>query len=507
MRKARTLAAVLAAGAVLGACNDDITVPNYNNPTTGGVASDPTSLQLLANGLAYQLGASPGYIDDLGTLGRESFEYTPTEGRNTTNFLTALRLDRAGFAAGHWAARYNNLRNGLTFRTAVEDFPISAAQKSAANGYAKTIEALELYYVIASRDTLGAPVQVDTSLSFVAPFVSRDSVYKFISARLDEAASDLGAAGTAAFPFTVQMEFRGVGPANPTNFLRFNRAIAARVYAYRGSMQGRDPRLACAGTSCYQRTLDALAQSFISAPTSRTQLENGVYNIYSLANGAIQNTLSRGTTTGTLRYAHPSILRDTAAGPAARDSLGRAVYSTVNAARAADLRTQAKIITLATPASPPAALATSAISTPYGFSLYTSATSSIPVIRNEELILLRAEAYNGLGQTAQALADINTIRTVSGGQTALTALASGEPFITELLYQRWLSLLYEGHRVIDHRRFNRLNDLPLDKVATPANATRHYINSVLPIPQQECLNRAIPTVATTPDFRPPSCTS
>jgi hypothetical protein len=483
MRKAGIYSVVAAAGLGATACSSDITVPNYNNPTTTGVAGDPSSLQLIANGIVFQTGVqAPAYIDDLGKFGREAFQYTPTEGRNTTNYFPVARLDRAGFAATYWFGRYNNIRNTFNLVNAAEAASITPAEKAAARGFAKTMEALELQYVIATRDTIGAPVEVRAELDFVAPFVSRDSVYRYISTRLDEGATDLAAGGTA-FPFTVNLQFTGLGAITPTTFLRFNRAIAARVFAYRGSLG-----MNCGASSCYQQALTAANASFLGVvtPTSRATLDAGVYNIYATSTGATQNTLSRTTSAGALRYAHPSILRDTTG----RDANGLLIYGTVNASRAADLRTQAKIITLAAPANPPAAIGPTSVSTPYGFSIYTTASSPIPIIRNEELLLIRAEAQIGLGNLAAALADINTIRTVSGGVAPLASLGTAQQAIDALLYERWLSLLYEGHRIIDHRRFNRLNRLPIDKIPTAANGVQHYIQSVLPVPQAECLARA-----------------
>jgi hypothetical protein len=492
MRKA-SVCAVAAAGVLLGACSDDITVQNFNNPTTEGVATDPSSLQLIANGIVFQEGAqAPAYIDDIGKFGRESFQYTPTEGRNVTSYLQAAQLDRAGFAATYWFGRYNNIRNAFNLLNAANAASITAAEKSAASGFAKTMEALELQYVIATRDTIGAPVEVREELDFVAPFVSRDSVYRYISTRLDEAAAELTAGG-AAFPFTVNMQFTGLGTVTPTTFLRFNRAIAARVFAYRGSLG-----MNCGASSCYQQALTAANASFLGAvtPTSRATLDAGVYNIFSTSTGATQNTLSAATSGGALRYAHPSILRDTTG----RDANGLLIYGTVNASRAADLRIQAKVRTLATPAAPPSAIGPTSVVTPYGFSIYTTASSPIPIIRNEEVLLIRAEAQIGLGNLAAALTDINTVRTTSGGVAPLASLGTAQQAIDALLYERWLSLLYEGHRIIDHRRFNRLSQLPVDKIATGANGVRHFIQSVLPVPQAECLSRA-----NTPELQPADC--
>ncbi len=497
MRKARFSTVAAAASVVLGACSSDITVPNYNNPTTAGVASDPGSLQLLANGVLYQLGnQAAGYISILGSLGRESYNYTPTEGRNFTAYVQARPLDRAGFAGvSLWAPRYTNLRNLFNLQTAVTAANITTQQKSAASGFAKTMEGLELYYVISTRDTIGAPVEVSGDLTYVAPFVTRDSVYRYISARLDEGATELTAGG-AAFPFTVSLQFTGLGAITPTTFRGFNRAIAARVLATRGSLG-----MNCGATSCYQQALTAVSASFLGAttPTARAGFDAGVYNIYATSTGAVQNTLSAATTGGSLLYAHPSILRDTTG----RDANGRSVYSTTEiASRRADLRVAAKIRTLAAPASAATAIQASSLSTPYGFNIFTTASSPIPVIRAEELVLIRAEANIQTGNLAAGLADINAVRTGSGGaaNAPLGAFGSTAQAIDALLAERRLSLLWEGHRILDVRRFNRLNTLPLDKVATSANNVQHFIESVIPVPQAECLSRAL-----VPELQPAIC--
>lgn len=497
-RKAGLLT-LAAASVLLGACSSDITVPNYNNPTTSGVGSDPGSLQLLANGVVYSLGsAATGYISALGILGRESYSYPPTEGRNVTNYLQANPLDPAGFAGTNgsvWSNRYSNLRQIRNLEDAVATTNLTVAQKAAVTGFSKTIAGLELFYVIATHDTLGAPIELTAELNFVAPFVSREAAYDSVSARLDAGAADLQAA-SAAFPFTVNMQFTRIGGATvaPADFLRFNRAVAARVLAYRGSIG-----LPCGGSSCYQQALTALGASFLNAsPADTAGMNVGVYTVYSTASGAVQNTLSPLTSGGVNIFAHPSILRDTTG----RDAEGRSLYTVVNAARQADLRTAAKIRTLTPAATPPGAVGVTALSTPYGFSRYPAQTTPIPVIRNEELILLRAEANIGLGNFAAALADINTIRRVSGGAAVapLATLGTASQAIDALLYERRLSLLFEGHRINDVRRFGRLNTLPLDKVATPVNNVRHFVQSVFPIPQAECLSRAL-----TPALLPASC--
>ena len=87
------------------------------------------------------------------------------------------------------------------------------------------------------------------------------------------------------------------------------------------------------------------------------------------------------------------------------------------------------------------------------------------------------------GNAASALQDINAVRTVSGGLPALATLgATQTEQITALLYEKWMSLLFEGHRWHDMRRFGRLSQLPLD-------LPNHFVARVMPIPNAECLAR------------------
>ena len=122
------------------------------------------------------------------------------------------------------------------------------------------------------------------------------------------------------------------------------------------------------------------------------------------------------------------------------------------------------------------------ITTDVIFTIYGSNTAPVPIIRNEELILLRAEANIGLGNLAAAQTDINFIRTNSGGLAPVT-LASPAAALDELLYNKRYSLLFEGgHRWIDLRRYNRLGTLPR---ALPS----HTVQSRFPFPEAECLAR------------------
>lgn len=462
MRRGLYAAALVAVGGLVVACNNDITVPNFNNPTPGSVTADPSSINFLARGiLVGNRGTYAGFISDVGVFGRESYNYFPTDARNVQHYLKQNPLDPAGFASGGWTPRYQTLRNIFNFVQAVNatnfsaDPAVNTGQKEAATGFAQTFEALELYYLVTQRHNFGIVVQILEDPTKAAPFVSRDSAWNYIAARLNEAAGHLKTAGSNAFPFSLTSGFSGFN--NPSTFLKFNRGLKARIDVTRASL--RNPACGTNGVTCYQSALTALDSSFISV--SAADLNVGVYHVFSTDPGDTRNTLNQDVNKDLL--AHPSIKTDVAPG---------------------DLRYAAKIRTLASPRGPSGG-AVNGIQTDVGFKIYPSQTSPAPIIRDEELILIRAEARWFTGNKAGAIADLNFIRQNSGGlgPTSLTTGSSDDAFITALLYERRMSLLWEGHRWADVRRFNRLNTLPLD-------LPTHFRQLQQPVPLAECEFRA-----------------
>lgn len=442
----------VAALALLAGCSaDPLEIRDYNRPTVDGVAKDPNgSLQLLATGLLdAERDQWAGMVNDFGYFGRESYQYSTTDARSVSNYLIGIagpRLDPAGFAAGNWAGRFSQMRNVNAFNAIVDKTTFPDGQKRAAKGFANTLYAMQVLYLLISRDTLGTPITITDVITEPAPFVTRDSAYKFAIATLESAKADLVAAGAAAFPFTMHSGFAGFN--TPATFLRFNRAIAARANNYRGSM-------GC-GAPCYQAALTALSETWVpglGSAVTRTSLDVGVYHIFSATAGDTQNGASA-TVNGQL-YAHAQPTRS---------------------AQAGDLRV-AKVTALATPVPAPGGFGVNAT---HRFAIYPAPTSTGPLVRAEELMLLRAEANIMTGNAAAALQDVNAVRTVSGGLTALGSLGATQAAqLDAMFYEKWLSLLFEGHRWHDMRRYGRLGTLPLDQ-------TNHFVARVMPIPVAEC---------------------
>lgn len=459
--------------AIVSCKASDIDITNPNVASASAVAADPTALQLLATGLLVdQRGTRIAQITNTGTLGREMYTFTPNEGRNTTHYLIGItvggvqKLDPTGFANGSWSGQYGTLRDVFNFKNTINAGTLPADKKSGALGFAETLEALMVFEVLQTRDTLGVIVDVEDNPFDLAPFVTRDSGYKFVLNTLDDAATKLAAAGTA-FPFNLSPGFgAAVAGANfntPSSFLQFNRALKAKAAVHYATLGG--------GATAWQAALTALSASFLNASaTTRTQFDVGVYDTYAPSPDS-PNSLTQAT--NTTLYAHMSLQKDVQ----------------LKANGQPDDRYAAKIRSgLPSRQGPVTGDGPTSASSTLGFSIWPTQSSPIPIIRNEELILLRAEARLGTGDKAGAIADLNQVRTNSGGLPAstLTASSSTDAILDAILYEKRYSLLMEADRWVDMRRYGRLSQIPLDITSGP---NKNFVAPVMPVPQAECLNR------------------
>lgn len=107
---------------------------------------------------------------------------------------------------------------------------------------------------------------------------------------------------------------------------------------------------------------------------------------------------------------------------------------------------------------------------------------NVPVIRVSELHLIRAEAQarSSDGDLAQALTDVNRIRT-RAGLTAL-ATATSVQLQTEIALQRRLEFAFEGHRWFDLKRRGQ------EVVKTTGNVPYGDTRTLAPLPLREILS-------------------
>ncbi|QYA24587.1 RagB/SusD family nutrient uptake outer membrane protein [Gramella sp. MT6] len=396
---------------------------DLNNPEVDAFRDNLTrgDLQDLVGGVLYSMRVRLGtYYDDLGVIGREFWRFSSSDPRFTADLLgkgDAILDNNTFYITNPWAARYRTVKNGNLILEFIEGQDLSAqfsdTEISATQGFIKTIKAYELLLNLNLTYQNGIRVDV-ADQNNLGPFLSYSESLNEIRALLDEAATDLQSGGDD-FPFTLPSGFTGY--STPDSFLEVNRAIGARVAAYQGE---------------FSSVLTYLEDSFLDLDAS---LDEGVYYTFSADQTDILNPMFfpvEATTAGA-RIVQPDFLEDAAEGD---DRLSKVAQR-----------------------SEP--LTFDFLTGDHAVFRYKSNTDAIPIIRNEELILLYAEA-NIYSNPSEAVNALNIIRQ-SAGLDPYGGANSEAALIDEMLTQRRYSLYAEGHRWIDMRRYDRLDELPIDR--------------------------------------------
>ncbi len=378
-------------------------------------------LQDLIGGILYSSRVDLGiYFDDCGVIGREYYRFTSSDPRYTADLLgkeNATLDNNTFYTTRPWAARYRTVKNANLILSFFDNQDLSGQftnqEINATRGFLQTMIGYEL--LLNLNMTYDNGIRIDVSdENNLGPFVSRDQALNGILGYLESGANNLASGGNQ-FPFILSNGFSGFNA--PGSFLQVNHAIAARVSAYLGDYAG---------------VLSHLNNSFFSLGN----LDDGVYYNFSEDQTDLVNPLflsPEGSSAGQARVVQPDF---------------------VAAAEAGDQR-MSKVVDLGED------LTLDGLTGSYVVNRYTNSGASIPLIRNEELILLFAEA-NISTNPGSAVSALNVIRAAAGlgdysGPTDSAALED------ELLNQRRYSLYAEGHRWIDMRRFGRLDELPLDR--------------------------------------------
>ena len=171
------------------------TVPNFQNPTVSSITADPiAAIPLLATGV---LRDDRGAADRLrpatsASSAARSYNYTPTEGRNTSGYLTSDVNNGTSFGGdvGRWcASQYFTVRDAFNTLNVVDASGaiFTDAQKSAMQGVMHTAGRAQRCCISSTPATSSAsPVEVyRRSRRKLAPFVSRDSAFNYISGTLN----------------------------------------------------------------------------------------------------------------------------------------------------------------------------------------------------------------------------------------------------------------------------------------------------------------------------------
>lgn len=471
MNTTRLIVPAIAGVLLLGVAACDLDVPDLNNPGVDLLQDHPDAVAVskactgLLIGNRASIAVEFGYVDFLGILGREAYNFDTADPRFVGELIAGTLNKGSPFGGGLWAVPYGNLWLANQTLHALDKIPtegLSEADKSAVRGFVHTIMALDLLQVIVTRDSNGAVVDTDHNLGDpLGAIVSKQMAYATIVDLLDGAIGELDKGG-AAFPFLLSSGFAGFDiphpiTDHPTSFRMFNRAVKARVAAYIASDAPPADKPAA-----YQAVLDALTLSFIDDDTTNNRkpaFGRGVFYSYSTKTGDTTNGLINPNL-----FAHPTLETEVAKTTAGKidDRFTRKV------AKITDPKKQGSSGENENP-----------LMSDLSFSpLYPSPQSPVGLIRNEELILLRAEALFFTGKTHDANVELNIVREGSGLLEQAPETTDTNTFVAQLLYERRYSLLFEGgHRWIDLRRFGQ--KLPLDRATDKANVR-------FPIPLAEC---------------------
>ncbi|WP_242202954.1 RagB/SusD family nutrient uptake outer membrane protein [Aestuariivivens insulae] len=396
---------------------------DLNGPQTSSISegvSRPELPQAVGGILADMRDRLNTQRDVFSVLGRDYWRHQSSDPRWTGDLMTGVLDDNAFYLTTPYAARYavvkecNLLLEGLENTT--EAF--TDAEKAAIRGFANTIKSYELLTVLTMLYQNGIRTDVSDPNNLGA-FESYDNALTTIIDLLNNAASDLQTGGD------VQPNTLGV------SYLEFNRALTARAAAYQEN---------------YTLVLSALADSFMDMNAS---MDLGAYYQFSATGGDELNQLffALNSTGANARIAHPDFVNSAEPGD---NRVNKAVLRTDGPLNIADL----------TPGT-------------HDVYIYKSNVDPVGMIRNEELILLYAEA-NMVNNPGAAETAINAVRAAAG----LGPVAAGSVDVDRILYERRYSLFAEGHRWVDLRRFDKLSELVIDR-------TGDGIVSQFPIPQNE----------------------
>lgn len=391
---------------------------NLNSPTSEDFLKNASKAQLdnLVSGTESAMRINLGlYLDDVGVIGREMYRFSTGDPRYTTDLLGASDavLDATGFyLTNTWASRYRVVKNcNLLIQASLASGLITDSEKKGYAGFAKTFKAYQLLLNLNLTDNNGLRVDV-ADPDKLGGFLSYDDALGAIASLLDEGNVDLGS-GEVSFPLS--SGFAGFSSA--AGLQKVNRALAARVAVYRKD---------------WPAALTATEESFFDLDGD---FKTGVYHVFGTGSGDQLNpAFFPQNQAGDVRLAHPSFAADIEAND---DRLNKATLRDAVASY-------------------------QGLSSDRDVWVYTSSTAPIPIIRNEELILIYAEAKiqsDDLDEGEKALNIIRNGHHLGDYSGAVTKTA----LVNEMLRQRRYSLFFEGHRWVDLRRYDRLSELPADR--------------------------------------------
>ncbi len=424
--KPRLYLLLLAAGLSIGGC--DLDIPNPNSPSENQVLTTRDGIFSLAVGLQ-QFYAGTALETAILATGMSSREVAA----NST-FLNLIELEQGGTAlppgnanvVAMWSRHYRVIDMAGQLITHAPNVTMAEGTRSGILALAYLYKAMALGNLAGAFEQLPLDVQADGK----APFRPRSQAYTQAVA-LCEQARDLLITTPVSSEFTSKILVAGFNLTNTIQARLARYSLLAGVYNNDNTLLNKALTAANAVN---------LTQTSVHPYDARTQ--NPVFTQISINNYAPRDSL------GT---------------PLFEQGDGRIAFWTAPSA------------TLSNPSRYP-------IESIRGF--FDSSTKSIPVFLPGEIRLIRAEVYARLGQTANAVAEINAVRTKQASQDPYGIGANLPPYsgpttqadlLTEIYRQRCAELYLQGLRFEDSRRLNRPG---------PPNLTERNRN-FYPYPQSE----------------------
>lgn len=392
------------------------------------VLGNPSKAQIIQLCKGLESAMRSGYNDFIassGTVGREIISSRSTDNRYYTELLgTDVAQfgganDPAGIFNGYYAAFSATRRRAeLLVRTANNATTITAGEKKAVEGYARTIQAYVTLNLLNMQGKNGiresfSDLNAPGDLLKPGKFGTYASGLTVVKKYVEDGLTALNA-GTN-FPFNFGSGFAGFNTV--TTFKQFNRAVAARVAMYQAD---------------WAALPGILSTSFMDLNGSLT---TGPRYVWSTAANDFSNAL----------FVTPN-----------NNGSPYVVFNEVIAAvEPGDTRftgPTAKAQPRTNPRQSGAFVSTHEVR------MFANNVSPSFIIKNEELILMWAEAkaeQNTPITLAESVSAINKIRTTYG-LPVYSGAVTKDALIDEVLKQRRFSLFFEGHRWFDMRRRGRL---------------------------------------------------
>ena len=398
---------------------DEVINPNAATIVSVQNGASQADIQLLAVGLeAIMRNDLEYHYDTVSILGRDYYDLTGVDPRYTGEILKGP-LDNNGFLTTRsYAAWYKVVKSANILIEAVvnSEAGFSDQVKNSYYGYAKTLKAYALLMVANRQYTNGIRLDVSDPNN-LGPNVTYNDALSGIKSLLNEASGELSNGGSS-FDFKISSGFLGFD--TPATFNEFNRALTARTALYQDDKAG---------------VISALGNSFFERDGD---LWKGPAHIFGATGNDILNAQFHVLDQSGEEYMiHDSWISDAEEG---------------------DTRVLDKSFLLTG-----GTTSFDGLSADYQVAVYKSNVDPVYLIRNEELLLMYAEANIGT-DNIEAVDAINVVRNAAG-LADYSGAVDNDSILEEVLNQRRYSLFAEGHRWIDLRRLGKLNSIyiPLDR--------------------------------------------